>query len=45
MIPTSTYVGKWVLDDLTLASRPNHGIKLSTFKKVRKTLCRIQRND
>ncbi|MCI4054828.1 hypothetical protein MMK25_02745 [Bacillus cereus] len=36
MIPTSTYVGKWVLDDLTLASRPNHGIKLSTFKKLEK---------
>ena len=34
MIPTTTYVAKWVLNDLTLESKPVQGIQLSTFKKL-----------
>ncbi|PFN06834.1 hypothetical protein [Bacillus cereus] len=34
MILTTTYVVKWVLNDLTLESKPVQGIKLSTFKKL-----------
>ncbi|MGG2134589.1 hypothetical protein AB1284_25265 [Bacillus sp. S2(2024)] len=36
MIPMTTYVAKWVLDDLTLESKPVKGIKLGTFKKLEK---------
>lgn len=34
MIPTTTYVAKWVLNDLTLESKPVQGIQLSIFKKL-----------